>query len=63
MISGGGNRVGEDIVLLHGLVKVKRTAFRSLSFLGEGISFLWGVAKLYKMYWGGTFIIIAFSLF
>ena len=31
-----------------------------LSFFREGISFLWGIAKNYIMYWGGvTSIIIA----
>ena len=32
--------------------KVKKTAWGA-AFFREGISFLWGIAKNYIMYWGG----------
>jgi len=38
---------------------VKKTAKRSAVFFREGISFLWGIAKNYIMYWGVTSSIIA----
>ena len=40
--------------------KVKKTAFVAV-FFREGISFLWGIAKNYIMYWGVTHIIIAWG--
>ena len=44
------------------ITKVKRTVARTVLFR-EGISFLWGIAKNYIMYWGVTSIIIAYAPF
>ena len=40
-------------------VKVKKTVAEANVFFREGISYLWGIAKNYKMYWGVTSSIIA----
>ena len=46
-------------VIIAFLLYSKKDSNRSAVFFREGISFLWGIAKNYIMYWGVTSSIIA----
>ena len=53
---------GKLVNYFRSQIRSKKDSHRSAVFFREGISFLWGIAKNYIMYWGVTSSILAYPL-